>query len=47
MWINEQNWTIQGEKVFLVNQEAKIQSKNIMEKITFDGKNHKLVTLYS
>eukprot|EP00794_Sanderia_malayensis_P017629 gene17629-19383_t len=33
----EQQWQIDGNKVFIANQEEHIKSKNITEKITFDS----------
>ena len=34
----EQQWQINGDQVFISNQEEHIKSKNITEKITFESK---------
>lgn len=33
----EQQWEINGDQVFIANQEDHIKSKNITEKITFES----------
>ena len=34
----EEQWQINGDQVFIANQEEHIKSKNITEKITFESK---------
>lgn len=45
-WISKSNWKDQGDGyVYISNQEDNIKTKNITEKITFEGYNHYAIIL--
>lgn len=47
-WIAKNNWKDQGDGyVFIANQEDSIKTKNITEKITFEGWNSSLYSVIS
>jgi len=46
MWVAKNNWKDQGDGyVYVSSQEDSIKTKNITEKITFEGLNNNIIKL--